>query len=191
MDIVGVIRTSPVIDLILIGVLAVAVILGVLQGAVRGIVSIGAILLAFLIAANSRNSVGNFLADNWTQFPPLYDRMLGFAIIFLVLSAVAIGLISFNVRRTEVYPQQPVVDDILGGLLGLIEGVALLTVVIVILGSYEFPERFPAEITWIRELKETLIDQSHVGGWIHSTLAPGLLHLLGALLPSDLVTDYL
>lgn len=190
MDIFGIIKSTPLADLIIVGLLAGAFILGIMQGAVRVLASIVAIFVAFLVAANLRDPVGRFLADNWTQFPAAYNHMLAFLLIFLILSVIAVGVIILRVRRTPLYPQRPVVDDILGGVLGLLEGFLILLFLIIILGSFKMPEPFQGEIGPIRDLHNVLIDQSHIAGALKSGVAPGFVHLLSAMLPSDLVAMF-
>ena len=52
-------------------------VLGFAQGAIRRLIGIGSILFSFLLAANIAEPLGEFLADNWTQFPPQYSYMVG------------------------------------------------------------------------------------------------------------------
>jgi len=39
-------------------------------------------------------------------------------------------------KRTELSAGHPILDDVIGGLLGLLEGFIVLTIVVIILGSY-------------------------------------------------------
>ena len=49
-----------------------------MQGAIRRIVGIVSIVFAFLVAANLRDPVGGYLADQWQQYPSGYDHLLAF-----------------------------------------------------------------------------------------------------------------
>jgi len=90
-------------------------------------------------------------------------------------------------KRRDIYAGRPIVDDIVGGLLGLGEGLLLLLVITIILGSYAMPLPFQAEIGWIRTFHDMVINQSHILGAFKSNAAPVFLHILSPLLPSDLV----
>ena len=58
-------------------------IVGYAQGIVRRLLGIGAILFSLGLAAQLRNSVGGYLAEQWNQFPDEYAKMLGFGIVFV------------------------------------------------------------------------------------------------------------
>jgi uncharacterized membrane protein required for colicin V production len=189
-DIIGFIKSAPLVDIGIAAVLFAAVILGILQGAIRGLLGIVLIFLSFLIAANLRDPTGDFLADNWKQFPHDYNRMMAFGIIFVVLALGSILVIQAFYHRTEIYPQRPIVDDILGGLLGLVEGFLLLLVVVVIFGSYKMPPPFTGDIEQIRQVHDLVMNQSHITAALQSNVAPPFLHVLSALLPSDLVSMF-
>ena len=75
MDIVGAIRSAPLIDLGLLLGLTAFFFLGVVQGAIRRLLGIASMLVAFVLAANLRDPVGDFLAGNWTQFDLGYNRL--------------------------------------------------------------------------------------------------------------------
>jgi uncharacterized membrane protein required for colicin V production len=189
-DIIGFIKSAPLVDIGIAAVLFAAFILGILQGAIRGLLGIVSILLSFLIAANLRDPIGDFLAGNWQQFPHDYNRMMAFGIIFTVLAVGSIIVLQAFYRRTEIYARRPIVDDILGGLLGLVEGFLLLLVVVIIFGSYMIAGPFTGEIEQIRQAQDLVLNQSHIAAALQSSVAPPFLHVLSALLPSDLVSMF-
>lgn len=190
MDIIEIIKSAPLVDIGVIAVLFAGFILGILQGAIRGLIGMAALLFSFLLAANLSGPVGDFLAANWQQFPHDYNRMMAFGIIFLILALGSIILIQGFYRRREIYARRPIVDDIVGGLMGLAEGFLLLLVVVVIFGSYQMPEPFTNEIVPIRQVHDLLLNQSHIAGAIKSSIAPPFLHILSALLPSYVVSMF-
>ena len=61
--------------------LVAAFIIGYLQGTIRRLLGIAAVLFSFVLAAYLRDPFGNFLASNWTQFPPSYSHMIAFALV--------------------------------------------------------------------------------------------------------------
>ncbi|MGD0020412.1 MAG: CvpA family protein [Candidatus Limnocylindrales bacterium] len=187
---IGAIQSAPLVDLaIFIGLFA-AFILGVMQGAIRRILGIISILFAFLVSANLRGPIGDYLADHWRQFPSGYNHMLAFAILFCFLTVAFSILIQGFYKRTELSAAHPILDDIVGGLLGLLQAFILLTIAVIILGSYTMPDPFPGDIDQLRRAQDLLIHQSHVAGAIRDTVVPVVIHLLSWLLPSDLVSIF-
>ena len=80
-------------------------------------------------------------------------------------------------------------DDIVGGLLGLLQGFILLTIAVIILGSYTLPQALPGDVDQLRRAQDLLIE-SHIAGAIHDTFVPPIVHILSGLLPSDLVAIF-
>lgn len=190
MDITGAIRSAPVVDLALLVGLGVFFFLGVVQGAIRRLIGIGSIMVAFLLAANMRDTVGDFLAQNWRQFNVDYNRLLAFVIIFVV-GAVAFTIVTQGFyKRTDISADHPIIDDILGGILGLVQGLLLLTLVVIILNSYVLPPERNGDVSLLRQAQSMVLDQSHIADAIKHSVAPAFVHILAVLLPSDLVSTF-
>ncbi|MGA2512142.1 MAG: CvpA family protein [Candidatus Limnocylindrales bacterium] len=190
MNLVGAIQSAPLADLaILLGLFAF-VFIGVLEGAIRRLIGIAAILFAFLFAANLRDPVGSFLAQNWTQWDLGYNRLLAFVIIFVVLAVGASIATQGFYKRTNLLPDRPMVDDVVGGVLGLLEGVLLLMLLVVIFNSNILPAAGPGDLTLLRWGQDLIVSQSHIASGIKSGLVPAFIHLLSGLLPSDLVSVF-
>ena len=111
-------------------------VLGFAQGTIRRLLGLGAMMFSFLFAANLRDPLGAFLAQNWTQFPDEYAYMIGFGTIFLA------AFIALSIAIQGFYKPQPLfekarfVDEVIGGLLGMLQAVLLFVVVIIILDSF-------------------------------------------------------
>jgi uncharacterized membrane protein required for colicin V production len=185
----GAIQSAPLVDLAILIVLFGAFVVGAMQGAIRRILGIISIVFAFLLSANLRDPVGGNLADQWHQYPSGYDHLLAFAIMFGALTIGFSVLIQGFYKRTELSAAHPLLDDVIGGLLGLLEAFIVLTIVVIILGSYALPDPFPGEIDQLRSVYQ-LMDQSQIAGAIQSTVVPPVVHLLAGLLPSDLVSIF-
>ena len=190
MDIVGAVRGAPIVDLGLLLALALFVFLGVLQGALRRVLGIASMLIAFLLAANLRDPVGDYLAGNWTQFDLGYDRLLAFGILFVVGSVVATVTIQGFYRRTELSAEHPIADDIVGGLLGLAQGLVILTFAVIILNSYPLPAARPGDISQVRDAQRLIVHESGIAGSDKTLLVPIVIHLFAPMLPSDLVSVF-
>jgi uncharacterized membrane protein required for colicin V production len=189
-DIVGVIRSAPLIDLGLLLSLCAFLFLGVVQGAIRRLLGILSMLVAFTLAANLRDPVGDFLAGNWTQFDVGYNRLLAFGIVFVAASIVASITIQGLYKRTDLSTEHPVVEDALGGLLGLLQGVVVLTIAVIIFNSYTLPAPHSGDVTQVRDAQNLIIHESHIAGGMRDVLAPTFIRVLSPLLPSDLVAIF-
>jgi uncharacterized membrane protein required for colicin V production len=189
LDIFGTIRGAPIVDLGVFLGLFLFFILGVMQGSIRRFLGIISILFAFLLAANLRDAFGDFLAQNWTQFPVEYNRLLAFILLFGVGTAATSITIQGFYKRTDFYAAHPIVDDVLGGLLGLAQGLLVLLIVVTIFYSYTLPPAQPGDLDQLRQV-ENLIHQSTIAGGIKDVGAPLFVHILGILLPSDLVSVF-
>jgi uncharacterized membrane protein required for colicin V production len=189
MDIVGTIGHEPLVDLGIFLALFAAFVIGVMQGSIRRLLGILSILFSFLLAANLRDSVGDFLAGNWTQFPRDYNRLLAFVLLFGVGTVALSVIIQGFYKRTDIYAAHPIVDDIIGGLLGLVEGVVILMVLVVIVDSYTLPAPRSGDLAVLRQVQD-LVHQSAICGGVKDVLAPTFVHVLGLLLPSDLTSVF-
>lgn len=190
MDIVGLIKGAPISDLVIFGAFFFCFVAGAMQGAIRRLLGIASILAAFLLAANLRDPLGDFLGNNWQQFPAGYSKLLAFCILFGVLWAGLSLVIQGFYKRTEIYASRPVVDEIVGGLLGLVQAFLLLCVAIVILGSYVLPAPFSGEVSYLRQVQDIVLNQSHITSALRSGVVPTLIHAVAYLLPADIVAMF-
>ena len=190
MDIVGLVKGAPISDLVILAGFGVAFVVGAMQGTIRRLLGILSIVFAFLASANLRDPVGDFLAHNWQQFPSGYSKFLAFGLLFGVLWIGLSLLIQGFYKRTEIYAARPVVDELVGAALGLVQGFLLLCVVLVILGSYTMPPPFTGEIDYLRQVQDILLHQSHIASAVRDGVIPVLIHSTGFLLPSNIVAMF-
>jgi uncharacterized membrane protein required for colicin V production len=192
-DITEIIRSINPFDLLVVLILAALFILGFIQGTVRRLLGIGSLVFSFLLAANLRGPLGDFLAANWTQFPGEYSRMVGFGVVFVAASLAFSLVIQAFYTKTPLFDKYTVVDELLGGLLGIVQGVFLLGAMIVILDSFF---RIPGiatrgdELPFLRELFNSY-DGSITADIFRTTLIPAFMTIVGPLIPSDLRAAYL
>jgi uncharacterized membrane protein required for colicin V production len=178
------------VDVVLVVFLAAAFLLGVLRGAVRQLIVLGAWIVIFLVSAYLRPLVGDWIASNRVDLSREYVDMVAWLISFLVLFTLAVAIIEIG-GSTIHLTQRVAIDEVLGGFLCL--GAALLTVasVAIILDSYYGgnPPVGAPEIDIVRELHSALA-RSAIIGQMHESLIPGLVALLGPLLPQDIRAVY-
>ncbi|HEX8940336.1 MAG TPA: CvpA family protein [Candidatus Limnocylindrales bacterium] len=191
MDLAGVIRSSTLFDLIFFLGLFAAFVLGYIQGVIRRLLGIASMVFAFLVAANLRDPLGAFLAANWTQFPREYSYLIGFGTLFVAFTVTFSIAIQGFYKRTPISARAPVIDEILGGLLGILQGLLLVAIGIMILDSFPFRTTAPfsGELGIVRSLADA-VDGSAVHGLFHDVLIPGFLLLFGGLIPADVVRFY-
>jgi uncharacterized membrane protein required for colicin V production len=167
-------------------------VLGFMQGTIRRLLGLGSMLFSFLLAANLRDVIGPFLAENWNQFPDEYAEMLGFGIVF-VASTIAFSLIIQGFyHRTPLFPKYQFVDEILGGILGVVQGAFLLGVIIVILDSYFLIPGAPqtsGELPFLRGFFD-FYNGSGTADLFRSQLIPGFYNVFGLLIPDNLQSFY-
>lgn len=175
-------------DLLVVFVLAAMFILGFIQGTIRRLLGIAAILFSFLFAANVREPLGDFLSANWTHLAPEYAVMIGFFTVFVAASLAFTIVIQSFYKRAPLFENYTVVDEILGGLLGIVQGVLILIALVVILDSvFEVPgvPKTNSELPFLREL-QAAYDPSTTAKILRETIIPGFFAVLGPFIPDAL-----
>jgi uncharacterized membrane protein required for colicin V production len=191
-DISEILNSINSFDLLVVLILAALFILGFIQGTVRRLLGILSIVFSFLLAANLRGPLGDFLAANWTQFPGEYSRMIGFGTVFVGASLAFSLVIQAFYTKTPLFQKYTVVDELLGGLLGILQGVLLIGAMIVILDSFfRIPGIAPRgeELPFLREIFNAY-DGSITADIFRTTLIPAFLTIVGPLVPGDLRAAY-
>ena len=188
MNVAQFLRSVNAFDLLVVLIMFAMFILGFIQGTIRRLLGIASILFSFLLAANLREPLGNFLAQNWTQFPPEYAIMVGFGTLF-VASAVAFTLfIQTFYRKVSLFEKYTVLDELLGGTLGVVQGMLMLGAVLIILDSFfQIPGIRPVstELPFLRELHNAYTS-SGTAVLYRQTLVPGFLAVTGLFMPDAL-----
>jgi uncharacterized membrane protein required for colicin V production len=175
-------------DIVVVLVAMAIFVVGWFQGVIRQVLSIAAFVVAFLLAANLRDPLGDFLARYWT----FYDREFNFTLallgLWIALSVtLQIGILSFY-RGVVISRRLVVLDELLGGLLGAFQVFLVLALLTLIFDSYYLAPRPPVtphDVEWARSFDGLLKDSVLVQA-LRNGLGAWLLTLLGPLLPSDL-----
>lgn len=181
-------RITPFDLLILLALLAMFVV-GYAQGVVRRLLGIAAILFSLYLAAQLRQPVGEYLAREWSTIAQSYSYMVAFGAVF-VATAVTISLgIQLAYRPAPLFERYPVLDELLGGLLGVLEGFIILIAIFLILDPhYTLPEVKQTvgygEFTFLRSLHE-LLDDTLTADIIRHNVIPPLLAVFGFMFPQD------
>ncbi len=167
-------------------------VLGFIQGTIRRVLGLASMLFSFLFAANLRGPLGGYLAQNWNDYPDEYAVMLGFGLVFIAATIAFTVVIQGFYHKQELFQKATAADEIIGGLLGVLQALFLVGFVIIILDSFFRDPTIPRtdnEFAWIRSLDE-LIDKSAVADLFRSRLIPGFITVFGLLIPVDIQALY-
>jgi uncharacterized membrane protein required for colicin V production len=180
-------------DLLVVLFLGGMFVLGFIQGTIRRFLGLASMLFSFLLAANLRDSLGNFLAGEWNQFPDEYAVMIGFGTVFVAATIAFTLVIQGFYHHQPLFEKANFVDEVIGGLLGILQGVFLIGFIIIILDSFFGITTIPesgSELPFLRGFHEFL-DNSTTAEILRSRLIPGFYNVFGILIPDDLKTFYL
>ena len=187
MDIVQTITSITAFDWLVIGFIVAMFLLGYAQGLVRRLIGIVAVLFSFLLAANLRDALGSWLASNWTQFPREYSYMVAFLFLFIVFMVIGTIVIQMTYKPAPLITKAPVLDEVLGGVLGIVQALLIIGCVIAIFDSYfRLPVAIGANTVQVFKQIWDIINASAVVGIFRDTLIPLLVAAVGPLLPSDI-----
>ena len=192
MDIIQAITSIKAIDLLVFFAFFALFILGYMQGIIRRLLGIASIILSLLIGAQLRTPLGDFLAKNWTQYSSSYNHMIAFGAVFLAGTIASTIALQLFVKPTPLFARYPAVDEIIGGLLGLLQGAIILAAFYLITdpffagaGNAMRPNEFP----FIRQIHDVL-QGSVTADIVRNQLVPAVLFLFGALFPPDVTAAF-
>ena len=192
MDVATFIQNFQTIDLVLILAWMGFFVLGFAQGTIRRLIGVGSVLFSFFLAANVADPLGTFLGNNWTQFPASYSYMIGFLTVF-VAAALAFALVAQGFYHPQpLFEKARFVDEVLGGLLGVIQFGIILGAIIVILDSYFAVPGNPkiaTELGFLRSVWEAL-DKSQIVDAFRETILPAFFSIFGFLTPDKIEVLY-
>ena len=184
--------SAGAVDLVIVLYFIGFFVLGFAQGTIRRLIGILSILFSFLFAATLSVPLGQFLADNWTQFVREYSYMIGFGTVFAA-SAIALALIVQSYYKPQqLFQKARFADEILGGILGLVQAAIIFGAVLVILDSFFlFPgiPPDPQELPFLRTLWGAL-DETQFAVWFRSSLIPASFVLVGLFVPDRIKAFY-
>jgi uncharacterized membrane protein required for colicin V production len=186
-DVISFIRGLNLFDLVVILILAVAFVLGFIQGTIRRLLGLGSILFSYLLAANVRDPLGAFFAANWHQFPTEYSYMIAFGAVFAAASVGFSLIIQGFYKHQDLFVRAKFADEVLGGLLGIVQALVILGAIIVILDSFFRNPAMPksdGELILLRDIFNAM-DRSNTAAIFRETLIPSFNSLVGFLLPVD------
>jgi uncharacterized membrane protein required for colicin V production len=191
------IRSINLFDLVIVLVLFAFFILGFMQGTIRRLLGIASVIISFIVAANLRQPLGDFLKANWSQFPPDYAVMVGFGTVFVAAMVSSTLVIQSYYQKVPLFARHAVIDELLGGLLGVVQGAVILGAAIIILDTWFTIPGQAARDNELPGLRAIYEAYDPPGGEISQTaliyrdgLVPGFLAVTGPLMPNALRAFY-
>ena len=167
-------------------------VLGFVQGTIRRVLGLASMLFSFLFAANLREPLGGYLAENWNDYPDEYAVMLGFGIVFVAATIAFTVVIQGFYHKQALFQKASFADEVIGGLLGIVQALFLVGCIIIILDSFFLIPTIPKsdnEYKWIRDLFD-LMNQSGFADLFRTRLIPGFITVFGLLIPTDIQKFY-
>jgi len=167
-------------------------VLGFVQGTIRRVLGLASMLFSFLFAANLRDPLGNYLAANWNQYPDEYAVMLGFGIVFVAATVAFTVVIQGFYHKQALFEKASFADEIIGGLLGIVQALFLVGCIIFILDSFfVIPGILKSdnEFAWIRDFFNVM-NTSGFADLYRTRLIPGFIAVFGLLIPQDIQAFY-
>ena len=192
MDIGKILGGIQTVDLLIVLYFLGFFVLGFAQGTIRRLLGILSILFSFLLAATLAGPLADFLGANWRQFTPEYSYMVGFGTVF-VASTVAFALVIQGFYKPQpLFQKARFADEVIGGILGLVQAALILGAVIIILDSFFAIPGIPPdsdELPFLREIW-TALDSSKIVEVFRESLIPFFFLLTGLFIPDRLEAMY-
>ena len=167
-------------------------VLGFAQGTIRRLLGIGSILFSWFLAANIADPLGQFLGSNWTQFPREYSYMVGFATIFVAASIAFALVIQGFYKPQPLFEKARFADELIGGILGLVEAAIIYGAVLIILDSFfRIPGIQPIPTSCPSCATSGAPSTARRSAVIfRDTLIPAFFLLTGLFVPDNIQNDY-
>jgi uncharacterized membrane protein required for colicin V production len=167
-------------------------VLGFAQGTIRRLIGILSVLFSFLFAVQLADPLGSFLGDHWTQFVRPYSYMIGFGTVFGA-SVIALALVVQGYYKPQqLFKKARFADEILGGILGLLQAALIFGAVLIILDTFfRIPgiPQDPQELPFLRDFWVGL-DRTQFAVLFRNTLIPLSFVLFGLFVPDSIKANY-
>jgi uncharacterized membrane protein required for colicin V production len=190
-DVGELVNSLNVLDVVIVLALFGMFVLGYAQGAVRRGVGVLTMTFSFFLAGQLNQWLGKFLAENWTQYPPAYSYMIGYLVLFLAGVVSFALVVQVTYKKVEIFARFPVIDELLGGLLGVVWGLLFLTFLTTILDTYFLAAQVgdTDEVQFLRQIW-TAIDGTWFGSLLHTQVIPVMVAWTAFVLPSSVTSNY-
>lgn len=114
-----------------------SVLIGLMRGAVKEILSLAAWVVAFL-AAKTFAAEGAGMVPQWIE-QPAFRYLGGFVLVFVAAMALSM-LLSLLISETFKVLGLGMVDRVMGGLFGFLRGLAVMIILVLMAGLTQLPK---------------------------------------------------
>ena len=184
--------SAGAVDLVIVLYFIGFFVLGFAQGTIRRVIGLGSVLFSFLLAASLYGTLGSFLADHWTQFAREYSYMVGFGLVFAT-SAIALALLAQSYYKPQqLFQKARFADEILGGILGIVQAALIFGAVLVILDSFFLIPGIPPdpqELPFLRTFWNA-INETQFAVLFRDSVIPAAFVLFGLFVPEGIKATY-
>jgi uncharacterized membrane protein required for colicin V production len=173
-------------DVVLLGLLGLGFVVGFFRGFIRALLALGAWAVCFVGATYLRLAIGDWLAGA-ASLNPFKADMIAFGVIFFIFFSALLVVIVFS-RTPTALTGHALLDDVFGGIVGVIVVVLVVAGVSVMFASYYRIENPPVgvDIGPLAELHRALLG-STVASFIGGPIVHLMAFLLGPVLPAELL----
>jgi uncharacterized membrane protein required for colicin V production len=175
-------------DVIMVGFLAGLTFGGWRTGLIHRLAGLAFMAIALVLGAYLRGPFGDLASSFFKDIPPDYAGLVGYAFAFPVVLAV-LHIVSYRfVKGHRMGSMTNELDKGLGALFGFIEGVLILSAIVVILDTYFATGPVAGQRPGIGFIT-SLTAQFNSSVTVHllrSSTVPLVLTVLGPLLPADI-----
>ena len=177
-------------DVILVGFVAGLTWGGWRTGFIRRAAGLAFTAIAFVAGAYLRGPFGALVHTIFPDMPPEYADLLGYAFVFPVVLIILNVVAHPFLKDRHMGGMTHELDKALGAIFGFIEGVLILSVVVVIFDTYfgTGPQHGAAPGLGIMTSIATALNESYTVKLLRETTVPLVLTILGPLLPKDIST---
>jgi uncharacterized membrane protein required for colicin V production len=185
------INSLNIVDVVIVIALFGMFVIGFAQGAVRRGVGVVTMTFSFFLAGQLNQWLGKFLAENWVQYPPLYSYMIGYLILFFAGVIAFAIVVQATYSKVAIFAKFPVLDEVLGGLLGVAWALLLIMFTVTIMGTYflSAPVGDADELGLLRDIW-TAVSASWFGQVLITQVIPVFVGWTSFLLPDSVNAVY-
>ena len=118
--------------------------------------------------------------------------MIGYLVIFFAAVIALFLVVQGTYTKTEVFAKYPIVDEILGGILGVVQGALFLLFITILLDQYYLHTGIPKdddELAFLRDIWNA-INGSETGRILHENVIPAFLGIVSFLVPQTVLELY-
>jgi len=176
------------LDVLLVGFIAGWIFGGWRTGLLRRLIGIGFMAISFVVSAYVRYPIGAIAITFFKGIPTSYANLVGYTIAFPVILAGLHLATAALLRKVSMTGITKELDQTLGAVVGGIEGILIISAVIVILDAYfgtGTTLRQPSSLGFLKSFTESF-NASTTVHILRGSVAPVVLAILGPLLPKDI-----